>query len=133
MDTMQRPTPAWTLHRGLLRDLSAVLLRFQRERHKRSASITAKLDYIADLGCTASWLNPCFASPFGDAGYDVADFYQVAPRYGTDGDLLTLFREARKRGIRVCLDFVAGHTSVEHPWFKESCRSEQNRYSNWHI
>lgn len=95
--------------------------------------LIAKLDYIADLGCTAIWLNPCFESPFRDAGYDVSDFYRVAPRYGTNEDLVNLFREANARGIRVCLDFVAGHTSDQHPWFKESCRHERNPFSNWYI
>jgi len=95
--------------------------------------ITAKLDYIRQLGCDALWLNPCFLSPFGDAGYDVADFYSVAPRYGTNADLRALLDAAHARGLRVCLDLVAGHTSVDHPWFRASCRTEPNRYSNWYI
>jgi glycosidase len=95
--------------------------------------IIQRLDYIQSLGCTAIWLNPCFESPFGDAGYDVSDFYKVAPRYGTNEDLCTLFKEARRRGIRVVLDLVAGHTSVEHPWFKASCDRKPNKYSNWYI
>lgn len=53
-----------------------------------------RLDYIHDLGCSALWLNPCYLSPFGDAGYDVADYCQVAPRYGTNDDLVRLFAEA---------------------------------------
>ncbi len=95
--------------------------------------VIAKLDYIASLGCDAIWLNPCFESPFQDAGYDIADFYKVAPRYGTNDDLARLFKEASRRGIRVILDLVAGHTSVEHPWFKESCKATPNKYSNWFI
>ncbi|MBC8011075.1 MAG: glycosylase [Burkholderiales bacterium] len=82
--------------------------------------IIEKLDYLRDLGVTALWLNPVFDSPFGDAGYDVRDFRKVAPRYGTDSDLRRLFREAHKRGLRVILDLVAGHTSAEHPWFRDS-------------
>ncbi len=95
--------------------------------------IIAKLDYIQSLGCDALWLNPCFASPFGDAGYDVSDFYQVAPRYGTNNDLVRLFQEAKKRGMRVCLDLVAGHTSNEHPWFVESNKVVPNKYTNWYV
>ena len=79
--------------------------------------ITAKLDYIRSLGCNALWLNPCFLSPFGDAGYDVADYCQVAPRYGTNEDLTALFEAAHTRGMHVLLDLVPGHTSVEHRWF----------------
>ncbi len=95
--------------------------------------IIDKLDYIASLGVDAVWLNPCFVSPFGDAGYDVADFYKVAPRYGTNEDLRRLFDEARARGIRVVLDLVAGHTSIENAWFKESSRHEKNPYTDWFV
>jgi len=98
------------------------------------AGIAAKLDYIRSIGTNAIWINPIFESPFGDAGYDVADFYKVAPRYGTNDDLRHLFAEAHKRGMRVCLDLVAGHTSVLNPWFQQSAaRSQPNRYSNWYI
>lgn len=95
--------------------------------------VIAKLDYIKSLGANVIWLNPCFESPFGDAGYDVADFYKVAPRYGTNQDLRRLFEEAQKRGIRVVLDLVAGHTSVECEWFKQSAKHERNAYSDWYI
>jgi len=95
--------------------------------------IIRKLDYIQSLGCNAIWVNPCFESPFKDAGYDVADYYKVAKRYGTNSDLKRLFKEAQKRGIRVCLDLVPGHTSIEHPWFKKSCKAGKNKYSNWYI
>jgi maltose alpha-D-glucosyltransferase/alpha-amylase len=95
--------------------------------------IIDKLDYLSWLGVDGVWMNPCFVSPFNDAGYDVADFYRVAPRYGTNADLVRLFREARRRGIRVCLDLVPGHTSVEHAWFQASCRHRRNRYSDRYI
>ena len=95
--------------------------------------IIEKLDHIQSLGVNAVWLNPCFESPFQDAGYDVADYYQVAPRYGTNADLKHLFIEAGKRGIRVLLDLVPGHTSIQHPWFKESCKAERNQYSDYYI
>jgi glycosidase len=95
--------------------------------------IIDKLDYIQSLGVSGIWINPCFVSPFQDAGYDVADYYQVAPRYGSNGDLQRLFREAKERGIRILLDLVPGHTSIEHPWFKESCKPEKNKYSDYYI
>ena len=82
--------------------------------------IIEKLDYIESLGVNALWLNPCFESPFIDAGYDVADYYKVAPRYGTNNDLKELFAKAKKRGIRILLDLVPGHTSTESEWFKKS-------------
>ncbi|MBN1412907.1 MAG: hypothetical protein JW969_18850 [Spirochaetales bacterium] len=95
--------------------------------------ITAKLDYLKSMGFNAIWINPCFESPFQDAGYDISDFYKVAPRYGTNDNLRELFREAKKKHIRVCLDLVAGHTSVEHPWFKQSSKPKPNQYSNYYI
>ena len=92
--------------------------------------ITEKLDYIKSLGCNALWINPCYDSPFKDAGYDVRDYKKVAPRYGTNEDLYNLFEEAHKKGIRVLLDLVPGHTSEEHPWFRESQKAEKNEYSD---
>jgi len=95
--------------------------------------IINKLDYIQSLGVTAVWLNPCFVSPFQDAGYDVADYYKVAKRYGTNSDLKRLFEEGRKRDIRILLDLVAGHTSIQHPWFMESSKPERNQYTDYYI
>ncbi len=95
--------------------------------------IVQKLDYLTWLGITAVWINPCFISPFRDAGYDVDDYYRIAPRYGTNQDLYRLCREAHRRGIRVCLDLVAGHTSIDHPWFKASCRPDRNKYSDRYV
>jgi glycosidase len=95
--------------------------------------IIAKLDYLQSLGINACWLNPCFESPFQDAGYDVADYCQVASRYGTNADLQNLFIAAREKGIRILLDLVPGHTSIKHPWFIESCKPERNQYSEYYI
>ena len=75
--------------------------------------IIEKLDYIKSLGCNALWINPCYDSPFKDAGYDVRDYKKVAPRYGTNEDLYRLFDKAHEKGIRVLLDLVPGHTSEE--------------------
>ena len=88
--------------------------------------IIKKLDYIQNIGFNAIWLNPCFCSPFGDAGYDVSDYCKVAERYGTNEDLIRLFEEVHKRKMHIILDLVPGHTSVEHPWFKESMKAEKN-------
>lgn len=95
--------------------------------------IIEKLDYILGLGCNAIWLNPCFDSPFGDAGYDVSDYYKAAPRYGTNDDLKLLFKEAHNRGMHVLLDLVPGHTSWEHPWFKESMKAARNEYTDRYV
>ena len=82
--------------------------------------IIEKLDYIKELGCNALWINPCFQSPFGDAGYDVEDYFTVAPRYGSNEDLVQVFKEAHKRDMHVLLDLVPGHTAVSHKGFRES-------------
>ena len=95
--------------------------------------IIKKLGYIKELGCNAIWLNPCFKSPFGDAGYDVSDYYTAAPRYGTNEDLKRLFCEAHKLGIHVLLDLVPGHTSSEHEWFKESMKATPNAYTDRYV
>jgi glycosidase len=95
--------------------------------------IIRKLDYIKSLGVDAVWVNPFFQSPFGDGGYDISDYYKVAPRYGTNEDAKTLFREAHKRGLKILFDFVASYTSMNHPWFKASARQERNKHTNWYI
>ena len=95
--------------------------------------IIKKLDYIKELGCNALWLNPCFVSPFSDAGYDVADYCKAAPRYGTNEDLKELFQKAHEKGLHVILDLVPGHTSIEHPWFKASLSPEENEFSHRYI
>ena len=79
--------------------------------------IIDRLGYLAWLGVNLLWLNPCFASPMRDAGYDVSDYLRIAPRYGTNSDLAALVDAARGHGIKVVLDLVAGHTSDQHPWF----------------
>ena len=130
---VQRPTPSWLS--------SAIFYEIYPQSFRDSngdgigdlPGVIEKLDYIRSLGCNAIWLNPCFESPFGDAGYDISDFYKVAARYGTNADLKRLFREAHKRGLKVCLDLVAGHTSTQHPWFQASARPEKNKYTNWYI
>ncbi len=93
-----------------------------------------KLDYVKSLGATAIWLNPFFASPMRDAGYDVSDYYAVDPRYGTNQTAKALFASAKQRGLRVIVDLVPGHTSIDHPWFKESARMAPSRpFKNWYI
>ena len=95
--------------------------------------IKEKLSYIKGMGFDAIWLNPFYESPFRDAGYDVTDFYKVAPRYGTNEDFVSLCAEAKKQGIRIVIDLVAGHTSLECEWFQKSAQPDPNEYSNRYI
>ena len=95
--------------------------------------IIEKLDYIQNCGFTAIWLNPINPSSFRDAGYDVTDFYDVAPRYGTLSDYKELCDELHSRGMKIIFDLVAAHTSIDHPWFIESGKVEKNQYTNRYI
>lgn len=90
--------------------------------------IAGKLDYIKELGCNAIWMNPCFDSPFKDAGYDVRDYMKVAERYGTLEDIQNLFKQVHERGMHILLDLVPGHTSEQHPWFVKSGEEDENEY-----
>jgi len=93
--------------------------------------ITERLGHLSWLGVNTIWINPCFASPFRDAGYDVSDYFSIAPRYGTEDDLVRLVETARHHGIRVLLDLVAGHTSDEHPWFTASANDPSDHRYIW--
>ena len=84
--------------------------------------LTQRVDYLTGLGVTCLWLMPIYPSPERDYGYDVADYYGVADKYGTLGDLVELVRVARERGIRVIADLVINHTSRDHPWFRMARR-----------
>lgn len=96
--------------------------------------ITSKLDYIKSLGVNAIWMNPVFESGWFDGGYDVIDFYKVDPRFGTNDDLVTLVKEAHKRGMKVLLDLVAGHSSSKSEWFQKSANGGANdRYADYYI
>ncbi len=95
--------------------------------------ITARLDYVKDLGIDAIWITPMFPSPQVDFGYDVSDFEAVDPKYGTMADMDRLLTEANKRDVRVCLDFVVNHTSDKHKWFLESKSSRNNPKRDWYI
>ncbi|MCJ0974736.1 alpha-amylase family glycosyl hydrolase [Pseudomonas sp. PS1] len=91
------------------------------------------LDYLQRLGVDALWLSPIFRSPMADAGYDVSDYCDIDPLFGSLDDVDQLIAEAHARGIRLLLDFVPNHTSDEHPWFVESRRSRDNPRRDWYI
>ena len=95
--------------------------------------VISKLDYIESLGVGAIWFNPLFVSGWIDGGYDVIDFYRVDPRFGTNNDLVELIQKAHARGIHVLLDLVAGHTSDQHPWFRQSAEDTNLQYSDYYI
>ncbi|MBR2835791.1 MAG: alpha-glucosidase [Coriobacteriales bacterium] len=95
--------------------------------------IIQKLDYLASLGVGAIWLTPVYCSPMKDNGYDIANYYDIDPRFGTMDDMDQLIAEAEKRNIRIVMDLVMNHTSDENPWFIESSSSKESEKSNWYI
>lgn len=97
------------------------------------AGITKGLDYLASLGVGALWLTPVYKSPMVDNGYDVEDYYQIDPSFGTMEDMNTLIAEGARRGIRVVMDLVFNHTSDQCAWFLESKTSRDNDKADWYI
>jgi len=95
--------------------------------------IAARLDYIKSLGVDAIWLTPIYPSPQVDFGYDIADYENIDPQYGTLKDFDRLVAEAKKRHIRIVMDLVLNHTSDKHPWFVESASSRSNPKRDWYI
>jgi len=95
--------------------------------------ITAKLDYVASLGVDAIWLSPFFTSPMTDYGYDVADYCDVDPIFGTLADFDALLARAHALGLKVIIDQVYAHTSDAHEWFKASRTSRDNAHSDWYV
>ncbi|HPU39517.1 MAG TPA: maltose alpha-D-glucosyltransferase [Microthrixaceae bacterium] len=95
--------------------------------------LTDKLDYLEWLGIDCLWLLPFYSSPLRDGGYDIADFYEVHPDFGTTEDAAQLIDEAHRRGIRVVADMVMNHTSDQHPWFQESRQDRTNPKADWYV
>ena len=95
--------------------------------------ITTKLDYLKNLGIDAIWITPCFPSPQVDFGYDVSDYENIDPMYGTMADFDRLVAEGKKRNIRIILDFVVNHTSDQHKWFQDSKSSKTSAHRDWFI
>jgi len=95
--------------------------------------ITQKLDYIKELGFESIWCSPFFASPQADFGYDISNYTDIAPEYGTLNNALQLIAEVHKRGMKIVFDMVMNHTSNEHPWFKESRLSRANPKADWYL
>jgi glycosidase len=111
---MKRPTPNWLLNAVFYQIYPQSFFDSNGDGIGDLPGITAKLDYIQSLGVSGIWINPFFESPFNDAGYDISDYYAVAPRYGTLSDFQNLVKEAHERDIKVLFDLVIGHCSWEN-------------------
>ena len=93
--------------------------------------IIEKLDYLKELGVDIVWLSPCYRSPLADQGYDISDYYDIDPRFGTMDDMDRLIAEAKKRGMYIVMDLVVNHCSDEHEWFKKACEDPDGKYGRF--
>lgn len=93
--------------------------------------IISKLDYLKDLGVDILWLSPCYRSPMADQGYDISDYYDIDPKFGTMEDMDRLIAEAKKREMYILMDLVVNHCSDEHEWFRKACEDPQGKYGNF--
>lgn len=93
--------------------------------------IISRLDYLKNLGVDIVWLSPVYVSPLADEGYDIADYYNIDPRFGTMDDMDELIAGAGKRGIRILMDLVVNHCSDEHVWFKKACEDPEGKYGKY--
>jgi len=127
------PTPQWVHHAVIYQIYPQTFYDSNGDGIGDLPGITEKLDYIKSLGVDAIWINPWFDSPFNDAGYDIRDYYKIAPRYGTNDDARRLCTEAHKRGLKVLFDYVITYTSIDNPWFLESCEPAAGPHANWFV
>lgn len=93
--------------------------------------IISKLDYLRDLGVDIIWLSPCYQSPLADQGYDISDYYNIDPRFGTMEDMEQLITEAKKRNMYILMDLVVNHCSDEHEWFRKACEDPNGKYGSF--
>lgn len=93
--------------------------------------IISKLDYLHDLGVDILWLSPCYQSPLADQGYDISDYYNIDPRFGTMEDMDRLIAEAKKRNMYILMDLVVNHCSDEHEWFRKACEDPDGKYGRF--
>ena len=129
---MDPHTPWW--HKTILYQVYP--MSFQDTNHDGIGDIpgiTRRLDYIQSLGVNMLWINPIFASPKVDNGYDVSDYMQIDPQFGTMRDVEELIQEAHARGIKIIFDMILNHTSDQHPWFQEALKGPDNKYRNYYI
>ena len=93
--------------------------------------VTSRLDYLADLGVDVLWLSPVYKSPQDDNGYDISDYQDIDPLFGTLDDMDELLAEAHKRGLKIVMDLVVNHTSDEHAWF-EASKNKDDEHADWY-
>lgn len=93
--------------------------------------IIEKLDYLKELGVEIIWISPCYCSPMADQGYDISDYYNIDPRFGTMADMEELLKKAKERGMHILMDLVVNHCSDEHEWFQKACQDPDGEYGKY--
>ena len=127
-----RPT-AMVADRNDLSGVSTLVSGLRRRRRRRPGGLASRLSYLAELGIDAIWLSPIFRSPMKDFGYDISNYVDIDPMFGTMADFDTLLAAAHEQGLRLLLDLVPNHTSDQHPWFVESRSSRRNARREWYL
>lgn len=95
--------------------------------------IRSKLDYLEKLGIEVIWLSPVYCSPNDDNGYDISDYYDISPEFGTLDEMKALLKEAKAHNIKIIMDLVVNHTSDEHKWFIEAKENKNSKYHDYYI
>ena len=95
--------------------------------------IISRLDYLAELGADVLWLCPVYSSPNDDNGYDVSNYRDIMPEFGTLADIDLLIKKAHEKGLKIVMDLIVNHTSDENPWFIEARKSKDNPYHDYYI
>ena len=95
--------------------------------------LSRRLEYLAGLGVTCLWLQPFYPSPNRDNGYDITDYFGVHQKHGTPGDFVELMNHAGALGLRVIVDLVVNHTSIDHPWFQSARKDEESPFRDWYV
>jgi len=126
-------TPQWFKDAVLYEVYPRAFYDSNGDGHGDLPGLTQKLDYIQALGVSCIWLQPIYPSPLLDDGYDIADYYNVQPDYGTLADFKTLVAEAHRRGLRLIADLVLNHTSDQHPWFQAARADRQSPYRDYYV
>ncbi|KAH8822854.1 alpha amylase [Flagelloscypha sp. PMI_526] len=129
----KEPSPKWWKEATVLQIYTASFLDTTGSGTGDLRGILRKLDYIKDLGIDVIWLNPIYTSPQADMGYDISDYRNVDPQYGSLEDWDELVKEVHKRGMKLIMDLVFNHSSDEHPWFQVSRASKNNPKRDWYI
>lgn len=133
MDQLNENEKGWWKKAVFYHIVVASFYDFNNDGYGDLKGVLHKLDYIKNLGINAIWLSPVFCSPMFDLGYDVSNYYDIDSKFGSIDDLKQLISEAHKNDIKLILDLVMNHTSLDHPWFLESSSSKNNPKRNWYI